>query len=164
MAANRTITPRNVRPTAAALTILYYLLPCYFLYWFIHDVKPISIVLNQITSIHCRASDFLCTLQLYESHKLPVLEVTHCFVHIKFIHILSIQSIHCLRYKHCWICIYSSGNVVYLMKQKTSTRKTVIMSEETYNRLMGFGRFKESFDDLLNNLMDKAQKNRSETK
>jgi len=50
------------------------------------------------------------------------------------------------------------------MKQKTSTRKTVIMSEETYNRLMGFGRFKESFDDLLNNLMDKAQKNRSDTK
>jgi predicted CopG family antitoxin len=48
------------------------------------------------------------------------------------------------------------------MKQKVSTRKSLSVSEETYNRLMEYGQFRDSFDDLLNKLMDKAQKARSE--
>jgi predicted CopG family antitoxin len=50
------------------------------------------------------------------------------------------------------------------MKVKASTRKTLSVSEETYNRLMEYGEFRMSFDDLINKLMDKAHKLRSETK
>lgn len=48
------------------------------------------------------------------------------------------------------------------MKQKVSTRKSLSVSEETYHRLMDYGEFRESFDDLLNKLMDRVQKVRSE--
>jgi predicted CopG family antitoxin len=36
----------------------------------------------------------------------------------------------------------------------TDNRRNISVSPETYEKLKGFGRFGESFDDLLNRLMD----------
>jgi predicted CopG family antitoxin len=41
-----------------------------------------------------------------------------------------------------------------MLMDKTVTRKNINVGEATYNRLRDFGKFGESFDDLLNRLMD----------
>ncbi len=41
--------------------------------------------------------------------------------------------------------------------QIVGARKNVNISEETYGRLKTFGKFGESFDDLLNRLMDNME-------
>jgi predicted CopG family antitoxin len=47
---------------------------------------------------------------------------------------------------------------------KQQVRKGLTVSEETYNRLTEYGEFGESFDDVLNKLMDREPKIRSRTK
>ena len=40
------------------------------------------------------------------------------------------------------------------MTTDTMVRKNINLNEETYDRLKTYGKFGESFDDLLNRLMD----------
>ena len=41
--------------------------------------------------------------------------------------------------------------------EQLSVRKNLNIHEETYERLKKYGKFGESFDDLLNGLMDKME-------
>ena len=43
-------------------------------------------------------------------------------------------------------------------------RKTLSIGTETYQRLKGFGKFGESFDDLFNRIMDEIEECRTEGK
>lgn len=42
-----------------------------------------------------------------------------------------------------------------------SGRKTLTITDSTYERLKSFGNFGESFDDLLNRLMDNVEKKKN---
>ena len=47
-----------------------------------------------------------------------------------------------------------STNITDTTNEATTKRRVISLSEKTYNRLVKFGRWSESADDLINRILD----------
>jgi predicted CopG family antitoxin len=45
-------------------------------------------------------------------------------------------------------------HIIYVMRAYTELRKNISIDQKTWERLKSFGKFGDSFDSLLNRLMD----------
>src|SRR5918996_4604290 len=64
------------------------------------------------------------------------------------------QYMHRPLFMPCVQRIYNKIHIIYVMRAHTELRKNISIDQKTWERLKSFGRFGDSFDSLLNRLMD----------